>query len=228
MLNDEAVWADVITALGDTVEIRAMPALTQVTIPAIAGEAWERLADVPAGVPVLVAGFSMGGYVLLEMLAQPVRPLAGVALVSTSARTETAESTANREKAIAGMQADFPKAVEGILKWATHEPPPGLLDRLRPMYLRVGAATAIRQSRAIMGRADHREQLARLTLPATVLCGRHDRITPPELSEELATLLPGARLRLVDGAGHMLPAEQPREVAAELAALVERVRATAS
>lgn len=227
MLNDESVWDDTVAALGDVVEARRMATLSQETIPASAAQAWKRLADVPDGIPVLAAGFSMGGYVLLEMLARPVRPLAGVALVSTSGRAETAEGTANREKAIAAMQADFPRVVEGILKWSTHEPSLELLERLRAMKLRVGAATAIRQSRAIMGRADHREELARLTLPVTVLCGRQDRITPPALSEELAALFPASRLRLVDGAGHMLPAEQPRAVAAELQALVERVRAAA-
>jgi pimeloyl-ACP methyl ester carboxylesterase len=52
------------------------------------------------------------------------------------------------------------------------------------------------------------------------VCGRQDRITPPALSEELAALVPGARLHLVDGSGHMLPAERPDAVAAALRALL--------
>jgi 3-oxoadipate enol-lactonase len=46
-------------------------------------------------------------------------------------------------------------------------------------------------------------------VPTLVLCGAEDRITPPALSEELAALIPGARLELIDAAGHVANAEQP-------------------
>ena len=224
MLNDAGVWGKVIEALpGAVAEVRALPAFRQDSIAAMAQAAWDSLADVPAATPVVLAGFSMGGYVALHMLAQPGRPLAGAALVSTSARPETPEGVATREKTIAAMQANFPKVVDGILQWGTHAPSPQLLERLRAMMLAVGADTAIRQNRAIAGRGDHRPALAALQLPVAVLCGRQDRITPPALSEELAALLPAAQPDLVEGAGHLLPAEQPRAVADALAALVRRI-----
>jgi pimeloyl-ACP methyl ester carboxylesterase len=223
MLNDAGVWGEVVEALHGVAEIRALPALRQDSIAAMARAAWDRVADVPASTPVLVAGFSMGGYVALHMLAQPVRPLAGAALVSTSARPETPEGAANREKTIAAMQSNFPKVIDGILQWGTDAPTPELTQRLRTMMLAVGADTAIRQSRAIIGRDEHRAALAALHLPVAVLCGRQDRITPPALSQELAALTPSARLELVEGAGHMLPAEQPRAVADALAALLRRI-----
>ena len=50
---------------------------------------------------------------------------------------------------------------------------------------------------------------ARIAVPTLVLCGTDDRITPPELSEELAGLIPGARLEMIDDAGHLANAEQP-------------------
>lgn len=223
MLNDAGVWGEVVEALFGVAEIRALPAFRQDSIAAMAQAAWHSVADVPAATPVLLAGFSMGGYVALHMLAQPERPLAGAALVSTSGRPETPEGAATREKTIAAMQANFPKVVDGILQWGTDAPTPETTERLRAMMLAVGADTAIRQSRAIIGRGDHRAALAALDLPVAVLCGRQDRITPPALSEELAALLPGARLELVEGAGHMLPSEQPRAVADVLAALLRRI-----
>jgi pimeloyl-ACP methyl ester carboxylesterase len=228
MLNDAGIWDDVAAVLHDAVDVRTMPPLTQESVPAMARAAWERVADVPPGVPLLVAGFSLGGYVTLEMLAHPARELAGAALVSTSARPESPESAANREKTIAGMQADFAKVVDGILKWGTHAPSAQVLQRLRAMMLQVGAPTAIGQSRAIMGRGDHRTALAQVAMPVAVLSGRQDRITPPALSEELAALLPRARLTSIDEAGHMLPAEQPAAVAAVLKEWSEHAAATAT
>jgi len=219
ILNDASLWDEVAAQLQPLAEVRRVPVLTQETIPAMADAAWQLLADLPAAAPVVLAGFSLGGYVAIEMLARPARPLRAVALISTSARPESAEARAAREKTIAAMRKDFARVVDGILQFATHEP--GVdLQGLRQMMLGVGADTAIRQNRATMLRGDHRAALAKLDLPVAVLCGRQDRVTPPPLAEELAALVPGARLQLVDGCGHMLPAERPASLAAALRPLL--------
>jgi len=176
----------------------------------------------------VLAGFSMGGYVALEMLAKPRRPLAAAGLVSTSARPESPEAAANREKSITAMGRDFGKAMDALLQWSTHEPSADVASRIRATFDRVGGETAIRQNRAVMARADHREALARLSVPVVVVCGRHDRITPPPLSEEMARLIPGAQLQLVEGAGHMLPLEQPASVATALRGLLAAATMTHS
>ena len=62
--------------------------------------------------------------------------------------------------------------------------------------------------------------LAQLTMPALVICGSRDQITPPEqatraadaLSEKARSVRDG--MILVDGAGHALPQEQPQRLAA--------------
>lgn len=220
MLNDGRVWADVAAALDGRADVRIVLPV-QPGVPAMADAAWARLDDVPASVPVVLAGFSLGGYVALEMLARPRRALHGVALLSTSARPETPEGAALREQTVAAMQADFPAVVDTVLRRGLHGGDAGLRARLRTMMLGVGAETAIRQTRAIQARADHRAALAALALPAVVMCGRQDRITPPALAEELAALLPAARLVLVDAAGHMLPCEQPQAVVQALQALLD-------
>lgn len=219
MLNDEGVWADVAAALQDRADVRTVLPVAP-GIPEMADAAWARLHDVPAPVPVVLAGFSLGGYVALEMLARPRRALHGVALLSTSARPESPEGAALRTQTVAAMQADFPAVVETVLRRGLHGSDAALQARLRAMMLAVGAEVAIRQTRAIQARGDHRAALSALDLPAVVMCGRQDRITPPALAEELAALLPGARLVLVDGAGHMLPCEQPQAVVQALQPLL--------
>ena len=163
-------------------------------------------------VPVYLAGFSMGGYVAMEMLSQPVRALQGLALLDTAGGGETEESRVQREKTIHALQTDFARTLQGILKWNTHEPRPELLERLRSMMLDVGPEVAVRQIRAISTRREHRQVLEQLQLPVRVLCGEHDRVTPPQRSQELAEWIPGAQLVMVPGAGHMLPLEQPQAV----------------
>lgn len=125
MLNDEDVWADVRTALSSQADVRiALP--VQASLPEMAAAAWSRVDDVPPQVPIVLAGFSLGGYVAIEMLARPKRPLRAAALLSTSARPESPEAAATREKTIAAMRKDFAKVVQGIAAWNTSMPGPDL------------------------------------------------------------------------------------------------------
>lgn len=220
MLNDHRVWQDVAAALQGRAQVRIARVSQQASLAGMARDAWSLLDDVAPGVPVYLAGFSMGGYVAMEMLAQPVRALQGLALLDTAGGAETAESRVQREKTIRALEGDFARTLEGLLKWNTHEPSPELLGRLRSMMEDVGAETAVRQIRAISERRDHRQVLEQLRLPVQVLCGEHDRVTPPARSQELAEWIPGARLTVVPGAGHMLPMEQPQAVATAMAALM--------
>ncbi len=36
-----------------------------------------------------------------------------------------------------------------------------------------------------------------------------DAVTPPDRAKEMASAIPGARLEIVEGAGHLTPMEQP-------------------
>ena len=47
------------------------------------------------------------------------------------------------------------------------------------------------------------------SLPTLVLVGDEDGITPPALSQELAALIPGARMQIISAAGHLANLEQP-------------------
>ena len=221
MLNDARVWADVASLLAGRFDVRIADVVSPGSIADMADRAWAQVGDVPTNVPLLVAGFSMGGYVAIEMLARPRHAVKGAVLVATSARPETAESSAVRAKSIEAYRSDYPKTVERFIQWGTDHASPELADALRQMMLSVGAEAAVRQSLAIMTRADHRDTLARLTLAVRVLCGEADRVTPPALSQELAALIPGAHLNLVPGSGHMLPREQPQAVADALLALLD-------
>jgi pimeloyl-ACP methyl ester carboxylesterase len=66
------------------------------------------------------------------------------------------------------------------------------------------------------------KRLYRVTNPTLLLWGRHDRLVPPVYAERFAELLTStpAEVRLVDGAAHMLPYEQPAEAAAAITAFL--------
>lgn len=218
MLNDATLWSEVALSLRPLADVR-IAAPVQLSISAMAQSAWTLIADLPLQQPVVLAGFSLGGYVVIEMLAGRAgvdRRLQAATLISTTDRPDSAGRKALREKAIHPMHHDFRQVVDSIVERSMYRPSMAQVEATKQMMLSVGPDVAIRQLRAIADRSDHRVALSRLSLPVTVLCGRHDRITPPALSEEMACRIPQARCEIVEEAGHMLPVEQPQAVVAAL------------
>ena len=228
MLNTAEVWREVVAALGADAEVRIADVTTQDSIAAMARDARALVADVPPTTPLVVCGFSMGGYTAIEMVSGAGRRPDALALLSTSARSETEEGQAMREKTIAAIGRDFEKVIQGVASFGTAKATHAderLMTHILDMMRAVGPDAAIRQNRAIAARSDRREQLSQLTgMPSLVLCGREDRITPPPLSEELAGLLPRAQLERIDGAGHMAPLEAGPQVAELLRTLLAEAR----
>lgn len=226
MFNTGAIWDRVIAAMQghvSTPEVRVAEVLTQSSIAAMAEDAWRLVADLPTGTPLVVCGFSMGGYVALELLASHPGRAHALALVDSAASVETPESTVLREKTIGALERNFERTVEGILTFSLHQdslPDSALVDGMRNMMHTVGAQAAIRQTRAIITRADHRAMLAHLDIPVLIACGRADKVTPPAASEELKALMPHARLQWIEHAGHQTPLEAPQTVAELLLSLV--------
>ncbi len=59
-----------------------------------------------------------------------------------------------------------------------------------------------------------------IKVPALVVCGSDDKMTPPDLSRFICEQVPGARLALLDGAGHYVMWEKPRELNAAISGFV--------
>ena len=86
------------------------------------------------------------------------------------------------------------------------------VDGARGRRGRVRAATAGGE-----GRDDSRPSLGAIRCPTVVVCGRDDQATPLALSEEMASMIPEARLTVIDDCGHMAPMEKPQAVTDALA-----------
>ena len=230
LLNTPAVFDRLRAHLDPAVDVRIASVHTQASLGAMAADAWASLADVPAKRPLVIGGFSMGGYVAWQMLADSAaapRAVQGLALINTSARADTPEGLIRREQAMAAMAADFDRFVSGLCRFALT--PAGhadaaLLAEVSAIMHSVGPVAATAQTRALMQRPDRRASLPALRLACQVVGGADDAITPPAWSQEMADLIPGARLALLPGMGHMLPLERPAELAALLRGLLRQVQ----
>jgi pimeloyl-ACP methyl ester carboxylesterase len=59
---------------------------------------------------------------------------------------------------------------------------------------------------------------ALVKVPTTVILGERDMMTPAKAGKTLAAAVPGARMIVLPGAGHMMMVEQPDELLAALQA----------
>ncbi|HEX4885958.1 MAG TPA: alpha/beta hydrolase [Casimicrobiaceae bacterium] len=223
LVNDERVYAQVRSWLVDA----SVPVVADLT----RGDTMQALAeDVLAKAPdrFLLAGLSMGGYCALEIVHRAPDRVQGLALIDTSARPDTAESRANREKQIARARGgEYEALIEELLpKWVhpSRVDDGAVGDVVRSMARDLGPVTFERQQRAIMSREDSRPRLGAIRCPAIVIHGGDDALMPREIPEETANGIPGAKLVVVPGSGHLSPLERPAEVVAALVELLQMVR----
>jgi pimeloyl-ACP methyl ester carboxylesterase len=191
------------------------------TVAAIAGRI---LAHAPPR--FALAGLSMGGYICFEILRQAPDRVDRLALLDTSARPDTPELTRRRQAQIAlargGRFAEVADQQFPLLIHPARHGDPAVRELVRLMADETGPEAFIRQQRAIIGRPDSRPGLGAIGCPTLVLVGDTDQLTPPELSVEIADGIPGARLVVVAGSGHLSPLDQPEQVTK---ALVEWLQA---
>lgn len=220
LLNDARLWRAQAEGLADIANVSVADLTRSDTM---AGLAADVLEQVPAGMFAL-AGLSMGGYVALEIMRQAPERVASLALIDTSARPDTPEATANRQRLIALARTDFPAVPRELMQKLLH--PLHLADRdivdcIEDMAATVGPDAFVRQQHAIMARIDSRGSLPNIGCPSLVLCGREDSITPVEVHEEMAALIPRATMTIVEHCGHLSALEKPDAVTAALRNLLQ-------
>jgi len=158
----------------------------------------------------LIAGHSMGGVVALLCARSAPARVQGLGLICTSAHlTLPAGLLAQIQGDYEGFLASF---VAGALPSQAQLP----LGVVRPLFPQAPREVVLADFAAVDG-MDVQAELGALRLPAVVIGGLDDRITPPPHSQRLAAAL-GARLVLLEG-GHLLPRESPAQVADALAGL---------
>ena len=163
-----------------------------------------------------LAGLSMGGYIAFAMMRLAPERIERLALLDTSARPDTDEQKAGRDKFIAMAQAGKLDEIVATLTpkflhpdHANNETFKGII---RTMAEETGADAFVRQAKAIKSRADSRPLLVEIGCPTLVLVGDADAVTPPELSKEIAADILGAKLVVVPQCGHLSTIEKPEAV----------------
>jgi pimeloyl-ACP methyl ester carboxylesterase len=211
LLTSPRLYANQLPALWQHGPVTIADPTRDDTMAAIAGRV---LANAPPRFALV--GLSMGGYIGFEILRQAPDRVVRLALLDTSARPDTPELTQRRQAQIAltrgGRFAEIADQLLPLLIHPSRLDDPAARELVRLMADETGPEAFIRQQQAIIGRVDSRPGLGAIGCPTLVLVGDSDRLTPPELSAEIAAGIPGARLVVVAGSGHLSPLDQPEQV----------------
>ncbi|MGB5079845.1 MAG: alpha/beta fold hydrolase [Burkholderiales bacterium] len=216
LLCDGLLWRHQIAALTDIADCWVAD---HTRSDSMSGVARDVLRDAPFE-RFALAGFSMGGYVALEMLRQAGPRVSRLALLDTSARADTGEQSRRRRALISlAQRGRFLGVTQALLALFVHPAritDSELVTTVRRMARNTGIESFIREERAIIDRSDSLALLPGIACPTLVLCGRQDVLTPLERHQEMARAIPGSRLEIIEDCGHLSTLERPAEVSAAL------------
>jgi pimeloyl-ACP methyl ester carboxylesterase len=222
LLCDRAVWAPVLPQLEAVARCHIAEYADERSLVAMAERA---LRDAPP--TFALASHSMGGRVALEIVRRAAGRVERLALLDTGfrARPEGAPGALERARRLAllalaqekGMRAMAREWVQPMVHPARHADA-AFIATILDMFERRTPAQFAGQIESLLARPDATALLSTIACPTLVLCGRADGWCTPAQHEEMAALIPGSRLAIIEDCGHMAPMERPEAIAGAMLA----------
>jgi pimeloyl-ACP methyl ester carboxylesterase len=203
------LWRDQIAALSDIADITVGDHTQDDNMPAIA----ERiLANAPAR--FALAGLSMGGYIVLEMMRQAPERITHLAIMDSRAVADTPEDRQKRLDFIKLVEqgSAFKGVTRSLLPTLIHESrlnDEALVARIFKMAEDIGKEAFLRQERALLDRPVLTDMLRTISCPTMVLSGADDKLIPPKIQREMAVEIPTAQYVEIPNCGHLPTMEEP-------------------
>lgn len=158
-------------------------------------------------------GHSMGARVALEVWRKAPERVERLALVDTGVHPVKPDEPDGRYRLrdigrTQGMAALVDAWLPSMMGAAGREDRE-LIAALHAMAVDAGLARFEAQVEALLHRPAVDTLLPAIACPTFVIVGREDQWSPVAQHEAIAAQIPGAQLRVIEGAGHMMPAEAP-------------------
>lgn len=210
-LCDDRLWAPMLEGWrGDTVSLTVGQHAESPAPGTMQDHAAEVLARLPPRASLV--GFSLGGLLALELVAQAPDRFDRLTLVCAGAGPETEAGAAARRAGEAAAEARGMAAHvrdDLIPRYGLRDVDGAVARTLIDMAVTLGTDAYRRQNDLAVSRADSRPRLGALTMPVLLVSGEHDALCPPMRHREVADSIPDVRMRVVAGCGHILPLEAP-------------------
>lgn len=220
LLCDRTVWESQIAALSARYDCIVADYGAADSLAAMAQSA---LAAAPPRFSL--AGHSMGGRVALEIMRNSAQRVARLALLDSGHRArpegEAGEAEAQKRYRLLdialsqGMRVMGREWLQGMIHPERLQDR-ALIESILAMIERKTPGLFAAQIRALLNRPAAEGVLRAVRCPCLILCGRQDGWSPLARHEEMAKMVTGARLAVIEDSGHMTTLERPQAVTAAL------------
>lgn len=171
--------------------------------------------------PVVLAGFSMGGYIAWEFARRHAKRLAALILCDTRAGADSKEAADNRLKMAElvdkwGTRHVADMMIPKLFAPSSQAEQSKVVDAVREVIESTPTAAIAAAQRGMARRQDFSERLEEFALPALLIAGEHDAISPPAEMRNVAERLPNGQFVQISEAGHMAPVENPAAVSSAI------------
>jgi 3-oxoadipate enol-lactonase len=165
---------------------------------------------------VTACGLSMGGYVLMNAVSRAPEKFSRIILADTQCIADSEEGKVKRLKAIEKVNADGLEAyaegyVQNVFAKSSIEKKISAVDHAKKMITGTTQKTVTSTLQALADRKETCNNLKNVKIPALIICGREDTVTPLSQAELLNNTIAGSTLRIIENAGHMSNLENPAE-----------------
>ena len=157
-------------------------------------------------------GFSMGGYIALELYSLIPKQIENLILINSAAKLLSKKGQSERERSLDLINnGKFDFLVKLIFKNSIYDKNKytRLLPFIQNMALQVGIENYKNQLNAILNKSDHSELLQCIECPTLLITSKQDNVMPVERSEHMAKQIKHSKLVYMDQCGHMAMLEKP-------------------
>lgn len=157
-----------------------------------------------------VCGLSLGGVVAIAMSA--IDPTACVSLILADTFASHPDGQGLYERSVAAAQCGSlrPLAEARADVLLAQPADPAIRAEVIETMSRIDPSAYVIAAEAVW-LARQEDRAHKIRCPTLVLCGSEDRVTPPALSTALTKMIPGARMELIEGAGHLANLDRSEE-----------------
>jgi pimeloyl-ACP methyl ester carboxylesterase len=170
----------------------------------------------------VVCGLSMGGYVTFELWRRARDRIAGLVLANTRAGADTPEAAAGRRDLAGRLRSEGNVLAENPPPLLAEHAPEELQQRVKGWVADQSAEAIAAAALGMAERVDSTGDLAGIDVPTLVITSDGDRLIPADLTTPMAEQIPGGRLEVLPGVGHLSNVEAPDRFTALLREHVAR------
>lgn len=176
----------------------------------------------------VVVGLSMGGYIVLRAVERNPDRFRALVLCDTKSEADSNDAKIKRASSIKAVKANGPQQfaqnfVAGVFTPESFNARPDVVKGIQSIIERTAPLSLCGTMLALAGRTDTTSSLAAITVPALIMAGEHDALTPPAAAQAMKEKIPQSEFYVIPSAAHMSNMENPEVFNKHLVEFLQKI-----